>query len=185
MGIQPPWCDADPPAKVSSYCDGSVSNPSQKTFALGGSGVWHKGRSEQEEPITEYEMQFLKMCFTADGCEGLHRDAGHDVDSYRTEVLGVLAAMGMHGGVHFGLDNHAAFEDVMRSISKPVAETAPRKPWSLLNKGDLLERVHVFRKPKIAHLSSGLGGGDTVLKMMLNREKFRGIGESETRGRMH
>ena len=58
MGIQPPWCDADPPAEVSSYSDGSVSNPTQKSFALGGSGVWHKGRNEQEEPTTEYEMHF-------------------------------------------------------------------------------------------------------------------------------
>ena len=88
------------------------------------------------------------MCFTANGCEGLHRYAGHDVDSYRTEVLGVLAAMGMPGGVHFGLDNHAAFEDVMRIISKPIAETVPRKPWSLLKNGDLLERVHVFSTAK-------------------------------------
>jgi len=132
MGIQPPWCDADPPAEVSSYSDGSVSNPTQKSFALGGSGVWHKGRNEQEEPITEYEMHFLKMCFTADGCEGLLRYVRHDVDSYRTEVLGVLAAMGSPSGVHTGLDNHSAFEDVLRIISKPFAETVPRKPWSLV-----------------------------------------------------
>ena len=65
MGIQPPWCDADPPAEVNSSRDGSVSNPTQKLFALGGSGVWHKGRNEQEEPTTEYEMQFLEMCFGA------------------------------------------------------------------------------------------------------------------------
>ena len=45
MGVQPPWCDAEPPTEVNSYSDGSVSNPTQKLFALGGSGVWHKGRN--------------------------------------------------------------------------------------------------------------------------------------------
>ena len=50
----------------------------------------------------------------------------------------------MRGGVHFGLDNHAVFDDVMQIISQPLAESVPRKPWSLLENGDLLERVHVF-----------------------------------------
>ena len=46
------------------------------------------------------------------------------------------------------LDNHAAFEDVMQIISKPMAETAPRKPWTLLKNGDLLERVHFYSQAK-------------------------------------
>jgi hypothetical protein len=40
--VHPPWCDDLPPQEPNAYCDGSVSNPAQKQFALGGSGVWHK-----------------------------------------------------------------------------------------------------------------------------------------------
>ena len=102
------------------------------------------------------------MGFTADGCEGLLRYAGHDVDSYRTEVLGVLAAMGSPSGVHTGLDNHSAFEDVLRIISKPFAETVPRKPWSLLENGDLLERVHVFSQSKKSRIYQRILGEGTL-----------------------
>ena len=41
-GVQPLWCDALPPKLPKTFCDGTVSNPAQKLFALGGSGVWHK-----------------------------------------------------------------------------------------------------------------------------------------------
>ena len=110
--------------------------------------MWHKNRSEQSEPITEFEKLFGHTTFTKDGCETLHRYAGHDVDSYRTEVLGVLASFGRPGPLHFGLDNHAAFDDVMAIISKQFAESKPKKPWTLVKNGDLLERVHVQSESK-------------------------------------
>ena len=43
-GAEPTWCDALPPNLPNTYCDGTVSNPAQKLFALGGSGAWRKDR---------------------------------------------------------------------------------------------------------------------------------------------
>ena len=67
--------------------------------------------------------------FTNDGAEVLHVYSGHDVDSYRTEVIGVILALGMHGGLPYLLDNYSAMADTMAIISKPYAESVPRKPW--------------------------------------------------------
>ena len=57
-------------------------------------------------------------------------------------MLGILGALGKLGGLHFGLGNHAAFDDAMAIVSKPYAETVPRKPWALVKNGDLLEFLH-------------------------------------------
>ena len=98
MNVHPPWCDTGPPRDVNAYCDGSVSNPAQKQFALGGSGIWHEGRTEEDGPLRDFEKRFLDCTFANDGCEALHRYAGHDVDSYRTGLLGIPGALGKPGG---------------------------------------------------------------------------------------
>ena len=92
--------------------------------------MWHKNRCEQSEPTTVFEKQFGHTTFTKNGCETLQRYAGHGVDSYRTEVLGVLASFGKPGPLHFGLENHSALDDVMAIITKPYAESKPKKPWT-------------------------------------------------------
>ena len=67
--------------------------------------------------------------------------------------------MGKPGGLHFCLDNHAAFEDVMAVVSKPYAETIPRKPWSLVKNGDLLELDHEISQAKNRSSIMGSWGG--------------------------
>jgi len=153
-----------------------VSNPAQKQFALGGSGVWHKGRTEADQPTTDFEKHYLSTCFKDDGCEALLRYTGHDVDSYRTELLGVIASLGKPGPVHFGLDNHAAFDDSMAIISKPADETRPRKPWTLVKNGDLLEIVHSVSKTRIANPSRELGGRDIARRNTFHFVKFWNLG---------
>ena len=79
------------------------------------------------------------------------------MDSYRTELVGILAALGRPGAVHFGIDNHAAFEDAMAIVAKPANGIGPRKPWSLVKNGDLLKLVHEMteKKPTIYHGNMG------------------------------
>ncbi len=81
--------------------------------------MWHKGRTEVDYPTTEFERLYLHTSFKEDGCEALVRYTGPDVDSYRTELLGIIASTGKLGPVHFALDNHSAFDDSMAIISKP------------------------------------------------------------------
>ena len=74
----------------------------------------------------------------------LHVYNGHDVDSYRTEVIRIIVSMGRHGGLNFLLENYSAMEDSMAIISKPFAESIPKQPWSIVRNGDLLKLVHAI-----------------------------------------
>ena len=65
-------------------------------------------------------------------------------------------AMGRHGGLYFVLDNFSAMRDAMSIISKPFAESIPRKPWALVKNGDLLKLVHDFSNHR--ERSSTTGG---------------------------
>ena len=50
--------------------------------------------------------------------------------------------MGRHGRLHFLLDLFSAMENSMAIISKPLVESIPSKPWTLVRNGDLLKIVH-------------------------------------------
>lgn len=69
-------------------------------------------------------------------------NAGIDIDSYRTEVLSILTAFSRNGGLHFSLDNRAAYDDIIVIITKSYIEFLPNKPWPLVKQLDLLELVH-------------------------------------------
>ena len=67
-------------------------------------------RSERDNPPSDFEKSIAKMRFTNDGGEVFHVYNGHDVDSYRTEVIGIIVSMGRHCGLNFLLDNYSAME---------------------------------------------------------------------------
>ena len=98
--VMPPVCTETPPSIANAFSDGSVSNPSQSDFRLGGTGVWHPRRNQRDIPLSAFELSTATIRFTNDGGELPHVYNGHDVDSYRTEVLRIIASMGRHGGLY-------------------------------------------------------------------------------------
>ena len=93
--------------------------------------------------------------------------------------------MGTPGGLHFGLDNHAAFDDAMTIVSKPYAETIPRKPWTLVKNCDLLELLHeashrTDRKSIIWTWGKGHCTEDDVKSGKVSDSWFQGTGRSDT-----
>ena len=80
--------------------------------------------------------------FTASGCDITDRYGGHDVDSYRTELVEVIGSIGRPGPVHFALENYSAYSDAMAIITKPVKEFVTKKPWPIVKHGDLKQLVH-------------------------------------------
>ena len=113
------------------------------------------------------------------------RYTGHDVDSYRTDLLGIIPSMGIPGPVYFGLDNHAAFVDSMAIISKPADETRPRKPWMLKKIETCLSLYISLQTAKIGNPSQGHGGRDITRRTTYHLVKFRRFGFGETGGRMN
>ena len=108
LGVMPPHCSELSPPFANAWSDGSVSNPAQSNFRLGGTAVWHSRRNERDNPTTDFEKDIATARFTNDGGEVLHVYRGHDVDSYRTEVIGIILAMGRNGGLNWLLGNFSA-----------------------------------------------------------------------------
>ena len=65
----PPVCTERPPEHANCFPDGSVSNPTQAEYRLGGSGAWHPHRNEIDNPPSDFENSFGITRFTNDGCE--------------------------------------------------------------------------------------------------------------------
>ena len=101
----------------------------------------------------------------------LHVYRGHDVDSYRTEVIGVILAMGRYGGLHFKLDNYSAMFDTMSIISKPFAESVQENPGPLYEMGISLKSCTKLPSTGGGNPSMGAGLRDTVRRGTYWREK--------------
>ena len=59
------------------------------------------------------------------------------MSSTRAEAVGILAALGIPGPLHIGLDNASA----VKRTKQLLKERMPRKPWALQDDGDVWESI--------------------------------------------
>ena len=111
------WCQHLAPILVNTYSDGGVAHPTRHRWQLGGSGVWHPGRSE--EPTHE-ELDYAHTKALHDGVEAWVNSAAMWCSSTRMELLGGIIALLAPGPVHIGTDS-AAFLNMARQNRSPSA----------------------------------------------------------------
>ena len=135
----------EPPHTVSVFSDGSVIDSTAGDRALAGAGVWFPSSIpiDENQVQGEHTVQQVHMheSFKPFFHEGITHGAlcvwtpltGARPSSTRAEIVGLIMAMLASGPVHVGTDSLAA----AKRLWPILAGKAPRRPWGLMNNGDL------------------------------------------------
>ena len=128
-------CEEAPPDKPNVYNDGSLKNPRNWYWGMGGYGVVWPARDLQIHPLTANEMDFAirevdKLLVSLWGAM-----PGHKNSSTRAELAAGILALCGSGPVHQATDSEAYLKKANRILA---GENLTRKtPWRLQKDGDL------------------------------------------------
>ena len=141
-------CHLPPPPQPNSYTDGSLKQPTEPDFCLGGGGTWHPHRSFEHTGATEAEANIATFEQEPGGLKLFNHSPGYGGSSTRMEIQGAITALAAPGPTHMATDSQA-FRSKALAIHRHVdAHTLPRKPWALQHDGDLWHLYHRFVKAK-------------------------------------
>ena len=166
--------DRPPPEEPNVYSDGSLKNPGVGPhWMIGGIGVWWPGRAKEDLPGTEVEARYTRSQFEEAGCRAWNAFNNLRNSSTRCEIGASLLAMSPPVSANIGVDNQTCVDgtnDIIgHAIQKAEAvlrnpqgapklggtrtklhqDSISRKPWQLVQNGDIWMKVEKTVKAKI------------------------------------
>jgi hypothetical protein len=167
------------PKKPSSFTDGSLRHPGT-SLALGMFGIWEPGRDYATTGPEEHDFSRpvgLKRVHQLNGTLMAGILSGVYNSSTRAELAGVIACLPKPGGLHIALDNRSVVDRASAIIAGTFYR---RKPWGLLNDGDLWQAFEIAIKQRGAKsvAISWTKGHSTWQQIMANSSNASVVGNS-------
>ena len=124
------------PLLPTAFSDGSLKHPGT-TLGLGSYGIWEPGRDYATAQPEEHDFcrpLGLLQAHKTNGVLMAGTLSGVYNSSTRAELAAVIACLPKPGGLHIALDNRSVVDRCNAILSGAFVS---RKPWGLLNDGDL------------------------------------------------
>ena len=133
----PATCNDLPPEQPNVYTDGSLINPTDPYFCLGGAGAWHPQRQLDDTGTTEAEANLAVLEQEASGLKLFTQIGGYGGSSTRMEIAGAIIGIAAKGAVHIGTDSSSFMRKAITLHHHINNHTTPKRPWPLQRDGDL------------------------------------------------
>jgi ribonuclease HI len=133
-----------------AFSDGSLKHPGT-LLGLGSFGIWEPGREYATTMPEEHDFcrpLGLTRAHKLNGVLMAGTLSGVYNSSTRAELAGVIASLPKPGGLHIALDNRSVVDRGNAIFSGAFVS---RKPWGLLNDGDLWQSFDDAIKLRGAH----------------------------------
>ena len=144
-GQQPPTtnialptnCTDLPPEQPNVYTDGSLINPTESHFCLGGAGVWHPQRQLDNTGASEAEANLATLEQEASGLKLFTQMCGYGGSSTRMEIAGAIIGIAANGATHLGTDSSSFMRKALTLHQHINQHTLPKRPWPIQRDGDM------------------------------------------------
>ena len=133
----PDTCHDRPPQQPNVYTDGSLINPTEPLFSLGGAGAWHPNRQLENTGISEAEANLAVLGQEGSGLKLFTQISGYGGSSTRMEIAGAIIGIAAKGAVHLGTDSSSFMAKALNIHHHINQHTLPKRPWALQRDGDL------------------------------------------------
>ena len=144
----PEPCSLPAPPEPNAYTDGSLKQPTEPDFCLGGGGTWYPCRDLEQTGASEAEANIATFEQELGGLKLYNHAPGYGGSSTRMEIQGAITALAAKGPTHMATDSQA-FRSKALAIHRQVdAHSKPKKPWALQHDGDLWHLYHRFVSAK-------------------------------------
>ena len=143
VDIAPPNPTMDrPPQHPNVYSDGSVKNPTEPQFSLGGAAAWHPQRELAQRPASNSEANIGVFAQQAHGLKVITHLQGHTGSSTRLEIAAAILAVAADGPIHLATDSQSFRSKALHVHHLIQTHSSPQRPWALQRDGDLWKIYH-------------------------------------------
>ena len=125
----PTTCTDSPPDQPNVYTDGSLINPTEPSFCLGGAGAWHPQRQLDNHGASEAEANLAVLAQEDGGLKLYSQMCGYGGSSTRMEIAGAIIGMATNGAVHIGTDSNSFMRKALALHHHINLHTIPKRPW--------------------------------------------------------
>ena len=166
IAIDDESCSLSPPDCPNVYSDGSLKNPRNWYWGMGGYGVVWSSRDLRNQPLSQNELDYAYHEVDRDTVSFWGAMPGHINSSTRTELAAGILALCGKGPIHQGTDSKAFMDKATRILN---GENLIRKtPWKLQKDGDLwywyerLARAKGFHAIRLSKVKAHTNADDIV-----------------------
>ena len=115
---RPEKIEEEAPEERNVYTGGALKNPISQRLAIAGFGAWWPGRGQDDTHILEDNKGVVHIEEQSGGLATWAPMRGAWASSTRSELAGLVVAMGTNIAIHVGIDNAAVVNKATRLIEK-------------------------------------------------------------------